>query len=181
MLGLDAPLLLFQFLVTLGGARLTLEARQLFVDFFAQIIQAVEVFARVADARFGFAPALLVFGNAGGFFQIHPQVFRLGVDDARHHALLDNRVAARAEAGAEEDIRNVAATAAAVVEEIFGLPGARDQALDRDFIVFGEFALDRAVGIVEHQLDRGLPHRLARRRAAEDNVFHRFAAQMLGR
>jgi hypothetical protein len=82
-------------------------------DFLAHVVEAVEVLAGVADAGFGFLAALLVLGDAGGLFQVDAQVLGLGLDDLRDHALLDDRVAARAQARAEEQIGDVAAAALA--------------------------------------------------------------------
>ena len=60
-------------------------------------------FSRVSSSRdLGFAAALLVLGDARGLLEEHAQLLGLRLDDARDHALLDDRVAARAEAGAEE-------------------------------------------------------------------------------
>ena len=53
-----------------------------------------------AHAVFGFAAALFVFGNTGGFFYIHAQFFRLGFNQPRNHALFDNGVGARPQTGA---------------------------------------------------------------------------------
>jgi hypothetical protein len=47
---------------------------QLLADFLAQVVEAVQVLAGVADAGFGFLAALLVLGDAGGFFQVDAQV-----------------------------------------------------------------------------------------------------------
>ena len=88
------------------------EVLELLVDFLAQVVQAVEVLAGVADAGLGFLAAFLVLGDAGGFFEVDAQVLGLGLDDLRDHALLDDRVAARAQAGAEEQVGDVAAAAA---------------------------------------------------------------------
>ena len=57
-----------QRLVAARGGGLTLQMADLLVDFVAHVLQAFEVFARVGDARLGFLAALLVPGDAGGFF-----------------------------------------------------------------------------------------------------------------
>lgn len=91
---------------------------QLLGDFFAQIVETVQVFPRVAHADFGLVAPLLVFGDAGGLLDEAAHFLRLGLDEAGNGALLDDGVAARAEAGAEEDVGDVLAAAAGVVEEI---------------------------------------------------------------
>ena len=170
-----------QGLVTARGRGLALQVADLLVDFVAHVLQALEVFARVGDARLGFLAALLVTRDAGGLFDEHAHVIGLRLDDARDHALLDDGVAARAEAGAEEQLRDVLAAAARAVEEIVRRAVARDLALERHLGVFGIRTGDLAVAVVEHQFDGGGADRLARRRAVEDHVGHRVAAQVLGR
>jgi hypothetical protein len=58
----------------LGLAGLALQVLELLVDFLAQVVQALEVLARVAHARLGLLAALLVLGDAGGFLEIDAQV-----------------------------------------------------------------------------------------------------------
>ena len=170
-----------QGLVLLGGARLALEMVDLLVHFLAQVGQALEVLARVADARLGLLAPFLVLGNAGGLFQVNAQVFGPGLDDLRDHALLDDGVAARAKAGAQEQIGDVASPAARAIEVIVGLAIAADRTLDRYFGVAGVLAADRAFRVVENQLDRRLAHRLARRGTGKDHVGQAVAAQAAGR
>ena len=123
---------------------------------------ALEVLARVGDARLGLLAALLVARDAGGLLDEGAHVIGARLDDARDHALLDDRVAARAEAGAEEQIGDVLAAAASAVDEVGRAAVARHLALQRDLGVAGVGAADLAVGIVEHQLDRGRADGLAR-------------------
>ncbi len=174
-LGILDPALFLQRLVLLGLPRLALQMRQLLGDFFAQVAQTVEVFARMPNPRFGFLAAFLVLGNAGGFFQIHAQVFRACFDDLADHALLDDRVAARPKAGAQEQIGDVAAPALGAIEVVGAIAVATDQALDRNLVERGELATDGVVGVVEDQLHRRLRHRLACRRAGKDHVGQRIA------
>jgi hypothetical protein len=105
-------------LVLLGGARLLAQVLDLLVDFLAQVGQALEVLARVLDARFGFLAPLLVLGDAGGLLQVHAQVLGPRLDDLGNHSLLDDRVAARAQAGAQEQVGDVAAAAARAVQVV---------------------------------------------------------------
>ena len=55
-----------------GGAGLALQMLDLPGQFTAHIIESFEIFAGVADASFGLAPALLVLGNPGGFLKKDP-------------------------------------------------------------------------------------------------------------
>ena len=107
-----------EFLVTLRGARLALQLVELLVYFFQQVVQAIEVFTRMPNSVFRLAAPLLVLGDAGGLFQERAQVIGLGLDQARDGALLDDRVTARTQTGAEKDVGDVATPTARVVEEI---------------------------------------------------------------
>jgi len=66
----------------------------------------------------GFAAAFLVLRYARGFFEEHAQLFRLRLDQARDHALPDDCVSTRPEAGAEEDVLNVAAACRQIVDVV---------------------------------------------------------------
>ena len=180
-LGPGAAFLLLQHLVALRRLSLPLEVVELLGDLVAQVVEPVEVLGRVAHPRLGLLAPLLVFGDAGGLFEIDPQLLRLGLDQARDHPLLDNGVGTWPQAGTEKDVGDVAAAAAGAVEKVVGLAVAGNAATHRDFVEAGVFAANAAVAVVEHQLDRRLRHRLARRRAIEDDIVHRLPAQMLGR
>ena len=163
--------------VLLGLPRLPGQVLELLAHFLAQVVEPVEVLAGVADAGLGLLATLLVLGDAGRFLQVDAQFLGLGVDDLRDHALLDDRVAARAQARAEEQVGDVATAAAGAVEVVVALAVAADGALDRDLVERGVLAGDGVVGVVEHQLDHRLRHRLARGGAGEDHVGQRIAAQ----
>ena len=172
-LGLDGGVLL-------GLARLPGQVIELLAHLFAQVVEPVQVLAGVADPVLGLAAALLVLGDAGGLLQVHPQLLGAGIDDLADHALLDDRVAARAQAGAQEQIGDVTAAAAGAVEVVVTLAVAADRALDRDLVERGVLAGDGVVGVVKDQLHHGLRDRLARRRAGEDHVGQRVTAQAAG-
>src|SRR3546814_2055869 len=109
-----------------------LKVLQLLADLVAQVGQALEVLVGVADAGFGFLAALLVLGDAGGLLQVHAQVLGAGVDDLADHALLDDRVAARPQAGAAAQVGEVAAAAAGGGEEVDAGAVEAERALARD-------------------------------------------------
>jgi len=109
------------------------------------------------------------------------QILRLGLDQLGDHALFDDRIAAWSEAGAEEDIGDVAAPTFHPVEKVGVLRVTGDATADGDFGEGGVLAGKRTVGVVEDQLDARLGHRLAGVGAIEDDVGHRLAAQVLRR
>ena len=92
--------------------------RELFLDLLAEVFQALEILAGVPNALLGFAAALLVLGYARRFLEERAQLLGLGLDEARDHALLDDRVGARPEAGAEEHVRDVLRRQRGVVDVV---------------------------------------------------------------
>ena len=180
-LQIQTPLLGLELRIALGGGGLALQMLDLFVDLVAQIVEPVEVLAGLTHAVLGLASSLLVLGDPGRLLQKDPQILGTRLDDARDHPLLDDGVGARPETRAEEEILNIAPTAARPVQKIGRLTVARDLTLDRDLIEGGVGAARTAVGVVEHQLDARRTDRLAPGAAVEDDVGHRLAAQHLRR
>ena len=103
----NLPFVLFQHLILFCGACLTLQMSQLLVNFLAQIVESIEVVTGMPNAIFRLASALLVFGDARGFFEVDAQIFRFGFNQPGNHALFDDGVATRAETGAKEDIADI--------------------------------------------------------------------------
>ncbi len=129
------------------------------------------------DAIRGFAPALLVLGDAGRFLDEHAHFFGFCLDQAGNHALLDNRVAARPKPGTQEDARDVLAPALGAVQEIGRNAVATDLAADRNLGVLGVLAFQRGFAVVEQQLDRGRADGFAGAGAVEYDVRDGIAAQ----
>ena len=144
------------------------------------VLDAGEVLARVREPRFGFLAPFLVLGDAGRFLQEHAQFLGLGLDHARDHPLLDDRVRARPEAGAEKEVVDVAAAHRDVVDVVRRVLVARQHALDRQLGVAAPLSADPSGAVVEEELDRRAAHGLALAGAVEDHVLHRFAAQRRG-
>ena len=119
-----------------------------------------------------------VFRDAGRFFEHRAPVFRAGAEDQVDLALLHDRVGAAADAGIGEERLDIAQPADRLVEEILGVAVAKDAPGDAHLVpVDAELLL--AVG--EGQRDFGKADRLARIRAAENDVGHFAAAQRFGR
>ena len=170
-----------QLLIIDGDFRLALQMLQLLGQFLTNVVDTQQIFTRVFQACFGFSAALAVFRHAGGFFEKYPQLFRLGLDDARDHALFDNGVSARAQAGAEENIGNIAAAHHHVVDVIGGIAFALKYALDGNFTIRRPLPRRFAQAVVEQQFHAGAVDRFAVAGAIKQNVLHRRTAQMLGR
>ena len=107
-----------QLAVARGDFGLRLQLFELAVQLAQDILDPGQVLARVGQAVFGFAAALFIARHAGSLFQEHPQFFGARLDQAVDHALADDGVAASAQAGAQEDVVDVAAADLLVVDEI---------------------------------------------------------------
>ncbi len=166
-------------LIFFGGLRLSVQALQLALELFAQVGQALEVLVGAADAVLGFAATFLVLGYPGRLFDEVAQILRSRLDEPGDHALFDDRVAARAQPGAEEDVRDVAPAAFHAIEEIGVLRVTGHAAPDRNLGKGRIFPGQGAVGVIEDEFDARLSDRLARIRAVEDDVGHRLATQVL--
>ncbi len=134
-LGGQPALLVLETLVATRGRGLSLQVPDLLFNLIAHILQALEILACLGDAAFRLLAALLVTGDARGLLDERAHVIGLGLDDARNHALLDDRVAARSEAGAQKEIGDVLAAAARGIDEIAGRAVARNLALQRHLVV----------------------------------------------
>ena len=144
------------------------------------VVDAGQVLARVLQPALGFAAPLLVLGHAGGFFEEQPQLFGARLDDAADRALADDGVGARPQARAHEHVLHVAAAHRLVVDVVAAAAVTRQHALDGDLAELVPRPAGACVAVVEDQLDAGPSGRLAQARAVEDDVLHRFAAQLAG-
>ncbi len=160
--------------------RLRVELLELAAELDPDVLDAREILPRVGKPAFGLLAPLLVLRDARRLLEEHAQLFRLRLDHARDHSLLDDRVGAGAETGAEEKIVDVAAAHRDVVDVIGRVAVARQHALDRELGVLTPLAADPAGAVVEEELDRSAADGLALARAVEDHVLHRLAAQRGG-
>ncbi len=162
---------------------LALEALEIGRQLAQDVLDARQVLARVAESVLGLATPFLVLRDAGGLFKKDAQLVGPGLDDAADHALADDRVRARTEARAEEDVLDVAATHGLVVDQVGRRAVARQHALDRDLPVLTPRPRRLPAGrvrVVEDQFDARAARRLALAGAVEDHVLHRLAAQLAG-
>ena len=165
-------------LAVLGGdLRLRFELFELGAELLPDVLDPREILARVGDPRLGFLAPLLVLRHARRFLEEDAQLLRLGLDHTRDHPLLDDRVGARTETRAQEQVVDVAAPDRDVVDVVRRIAVARQHALDRELRVLAPLPADAALAVVEVELDRRAPDRLALARAVEDDVLHRLAAQ----
>jgi hypothetical protein len=157
--------------------RLRVELLELRAELDANVLDPGEILVRLGEPCLGFLAPLLVLGDAGRLLEEHAQLLGLRLDHARDHPLLDDRVRARAEARAEEEVVDVPAADRNVVDVVRRILVARQHPLDGELGVLAPLPADATRGVVEVELDRRAADGLPLAGAVEDHVLHRFAAQ----
>ena len=165
--------LALQALVQLRGLGLALERAQPRARLALDVQRAVEVRLRALQLELGAAAALAVLAEAGGLLDEQPAVARAGGDDRLDAALGHDGVHLLAQAGVAEDLQHVDEAAARAVEPVLAVARAVEPPEDGDL---ADREVDRAVRVVEDELDLGRRARLHAATAAEDDVLHRLPA-----
>ncbi len=132
------------------------------------------------DAVFRFPAPFLVAGDTRRFLKVLTQLFGLGLDEIRDHALLDDGVAPGPQPRTQEHVLDVPAAAAAVVQKVDGLPVPGDLAANGDFREGRVLACDPLIGVVKNQLNAGLGRGFPGIGAVEDDVRDGLAPELLG-
>src|ERR1035438_4905979 len=140
--------------VTLGLRGLPLQRVHLARDFVEDVVDAGEILHGVFEAGLRQALARFELGDAGGLFNDGAPIGGLAAEDLADAALLNDGVRFRAEAGAHEDVLNVAQTTQLAVEQILALAGTEQAARDRDFAGF-ESTLEFAAANFQHDVRSG--------------------------
>ena len=160
-------------LVQLGRLGLALERAQPRTRLALDVEGAIEVVLRALELELRAAAALAVLAEAGGLLDEQPALAGLGRHDRLDAALRDDGVHLLAEPRVREDLEDVDEPAAGAVEAVLALPRAIEAAQDRDL---PHRDVDRAVGVVDDDLDLGRRAGLHAAAAAEDDVAHRLPA-----
>ena len=173
-----------------GGARQVIElARhlglllQLFevgVELAQDVLNAGEILAGVGQAVLGLSAALLVLGDASGFFQKQAEFLRFGFDDAADSALTDDGVSAWPQARAQKHVLHVPAAHWLVVDVVAAGAIAGQHPLDGNLAKGGPLPARAVVGVIKHQFHTGAAGGLAGGGAIENDILHRLAAQLRG-
>src|SRR6266853_6716245 len=119
--------------VALGLGGLTLEAGHLAGNFVEDVVDAGEIEAGGFETEFCEALFGLETGDAGGFFEDGAAIEGLGAEELADALLADDGVGFAAEAGAHEDVLDVAEAADFAVEKVFAVAGAEEAAGDGEF------------------------------------------------
>ena len=160
----------------LGLFALGLEGADAGLEFREDVSQTDEVLLGAVEAPHGVLTAVPEVGDAGRFFEHIAASGGLGRDHVRDLALGDHRVAVPSETGVHEELVDVLQSDRFAVDAVFRLARAEVPAGDGDLLlVVGQ----TAVRVVEPQRDLRVPQSTALVRAAEDDVFHFRAAQVL--
>ena len=168
--------LLVQRLVLLRLAGLTLERADLALHLVHDITDALKVLAGRVELSLGLASLLLVARHSRRFLDEDAPLPGLGGEDVIQTVLVHEGVSLGIDAGAGEEILDVAKPAHAFVEQVFALSGAIKAA---GHAHLAPRYVETPV-IVEDETDFSQSHRLPGRRAVEDHVFHLLSAESLG-
>jgi hypothetical protein len=166
-------------LVALGLLGLAAEVAEAGLELAEHVADAQEVGLGLLDLLLGGLFLGLEAGDAGGFVEDVAAVLGLAADDAADLALLDDRVAAGAGAGAGHELLDVAEAAGDLVEQVFGGAVAEQAAGHRDLGVI-EVGEGDLAAVLEGDGDLGGGAGAAGAAAGEDDVGHAGAAQVLG-
>ncbi len=146
--------LIAQLGITLGLRRLPLQRIHLARDFVEDVVDARQVQPGVFQARLGQPLAGLELRDASGFFDDGAAVGRLAAQNLPDAPLLDDGVRLRSQAGAHEDVLDIAQAAELAVQQVLALAGAEQAARNHDLARF-ECALELAAANLEHYVRNG--------------------------
>ncbi len=124
--------------VALGLLRLPAQRAHPLVELGDDVRDPHEVLPGLVELLFGRLLLGLELGDAGGLFDQHAAILRLGRDDQADAALLDDRVRLRADAGAEEEVRDVTQPTRRLVDVVLAEPVAVEPARQHDLGVARE-------------------------------------------
>src|SRR5271156_1728183 len=110
--------------VALGLCGLPLERTHLPRHFLENVVNAGEILFGLLEAQFGEALLRLEARNAGSLLDDGAAIVRLGAQQLPDALLADDGVGLRAEAGAREDVLDVAQPTELTVEKVFAVAGA---------------------------------------------------------
>ena len=154
--------------VTLRLGGLALERVHLARDLVEDVVDAREVDLGGLQAQLGEALLGLEAGDSGGLFEDGAAVHGLGAEDLADALLADDGVGLAAQAGAHEDVLNVAQAADLAVEQVLGVAGAEEAAGDGDLTGADRGAAKLAAANLQD--DPGGRRLLRPRRAAGSSV-----------
>ena len=176
---LEIALLRAQLLVAVGLRGLAIERRDLAPQLDQDVVHAQQVLlGRACSFDSVSLRRCRYFPMPGGLLEDHAPLFGLARDQVRDLALLDDRVAARADARVHEEVEHVAQPHRHLVDHVLALARAVEPARDLDLGVRAVRRRREPVGVVERQHDLAHADRGLLLGAREDQVLHVAAAQL---
>ena len=164
------------FLVAPRLAGLGPHSAQAAFHFVDDVRQAQQVLLDPLQPPQGLELLELEAADAGGLFEDHAAVFGRGLQEHVDLALLDHAIGLRAQAGAGQQVADIAEPAGIAIDQVFALAAAIDAPRDVDLRrIDGQ----EAAGVVERERDLGRVHSPAGGRAVENDVGHFLAAEAL--
>ena len=163
-----------QLLVFLRTAGLPFEIAQPRRQLADDVARAREVAGRIRQLLRGLLPLALVDGDAGGFLEEFAPLFRPLRQRLVHQTLADDAVGALAEAGAAQQLGDVAQADAIAVQEVLVFARTIGAAAD---LHLAEVDRQPARGIVEDKRNVSHTHARPLLAAREDHVLGALAAQ----
>src|ERR1035438_9604607 len=104
-------------------------------DLFQDVEDARQVLLGAFELGFRQTLAGLVLGDAGGLFDDPAAVLRLGAENLADAALLDDGVALGAQAGAHENVLDIAQAGGVAVDQVLALTGPEQAAGDGNLAI----------------------------------------------
>jgi len=164
-------------LVAFGLLRLPLERRQTALELTNDVGDAQEILTRLVHLAFGSAFTQLELADARGLFDHRTTILRLGGDDVPDAPLLDDRVRALANAGAQEQIGDVEQPDGSPVDAVIAIALAIETPRDLNLGVVAIFGRGEAVGVVEREGNLRKSVGSAPLGPTENHVLHVLAAE----
>jgi hypothetical protein len=159
----------------LGLFRLAVQRVHLPLDLADHVAQTQQVLLGGFHLPQGRGLAVLVFGDAGGFFDQNAPLLGFGVQNKIHLSLFDDGVSPMAHPGSQEEIGDVLQPAGDLVDKIFAFAGAKQPPADGDFRKVHVTGNRMTIFIGEGEDHFSHPLGFAGFRAVENHVFHGLA------
>ena len=159
-----------------GDLGLRPERLQLPADLADQVAQPRQVLLHGLELAQRLLLAATVLENAGGLFDVAPAVLRGRLQHVVELALPDDHVHLSAEPRVAQQLLHVEQAHRLAVDRVLAASVSKQRARD---LHLGVLDRQRAVGVVDRELDMRTRQRPLCRGAGEDDVFHLSAAQRL--
>ena len=163
----------------LSGSGLQRERPEPLLDLVLEVARALDVDRHTRELQLRPVPAPLEAPQPGGLFDKEPALLGLRAEDLLDAALADDRAHLAAEADVREQLHEIRPADRGAVDEVLPLPSAVQAPHERD--LRERQLLERAVLVVEQQLDLAVLRRRTVLPACEQNVVRLLGPQLARR